>query len=436
MRLPLIIMAAVAFACTGQTQDLGVFEEVTAGNFFGIGARQMSMGGAGIAASLDGAALYYNPAALAGIHRIEFQLGLTHQKFSNTTTQPPNRYVGFTSVQNGSDIDMTKTRLGTVNLSVPVPTYRGSLVLGFGINRIHSFDRAAVLDVIDRNAVGLELNDYAKEFEIGGIYMYSAGAGVDISPNLSLGLALNVYSGEDEFTYDYRYVDETNNYEEAENRQITEDYIGVSLKGGLLARPNANLSIGLTIESPLDYQVEWVYLQEVYNPDSTPDTYLSQSVVEYDLTRPFIFGAGLVYRFHTFTLTGDAEYIDWPQMSYNDNPFMELDNDSLAYLYRDVINLRGGIEYQIPAAGLALRGGVFSNPLPYRKEFIDDDRQGFSFGFGWLIDRVLLLESAFVHGSYKRRYSPANADYVNEGTGTAFAEDSFSRVYFTLSYRY
>ena len=39
-------------------------DEPIAGNYFGIGARQMAMGGAGIM-SMDGTALYYNPANLA-----------------------------------------------------------------------------------------------------------------------------------------------------------------------------------------------------------------------------------------------------------------------------------------------------------------------------------------------------------------------------------
>jgi len=437
-----LLVASVAVSA----QDLGGLEEVTAGNFFGFGARQMSMGGAGIAASLDGAALYYNPAALARIHKIELQFGLSHQKFHNETTQPIRRYDGFTSMLNAAKIDQTKTRFGTLNLTIPVPTYRGSLTVAFGVNRIMSFDRAALYHVIDENATGDRLDDYAKEFETGGIYVYSGGAGVDISPNLSLGAGLNIYSGKDEFGYDYYFTDDVTPYSESGSHRVTEDYIGISAKGGLLARPNEHVAMGLTIETPMDFQVEYTYeehgsVTDISGTSDIQDFYK----IKYDLTRPFIFGGGVAVRSGQFLATADGEYIDWSQLSYNDNPDMSELNDSLAVLYRDVLNLRAGVEYQFPKAGMALRAGAFLNPLPYRKEgvvdtrtvkFIDKDRKGISAGFGWLIDDVLMLEAAYVRGTFTRMYSPANSAYVNPAASMATAEDTFNRVFVTMSYRY
>jgi long-subunit fatty acid transport protein len=418
MKLVLAVLLIVGMGAVVSAQDLGSFEEITAGNFFGFGARQMAMGGTGIASSMDGAALYYNPAALARIYRIEFQLGLTHQKFSNETSQNPGRYAGFTSLVNQADIDQTKTRFGTINLTVPVPTYRGSLVVSFGANRIMSFDRAALYHVVDQNAGGQKVDDYAKEFETGSIYLYSAGAGVDVSPNVSLGLALNVYSGKDKFLYNSAYVDESNDVSLTDVHEVNQDFIAASLKGGLLARPSADWAIGLTVESPMDWQVVWKYIQTD-----------SEEKVEYDLSRPFIFGGGVTFTPGQLTLAGDVEYADWSQMSYNDNPTMELDNDVLSSLYRGVLNLRAGAEYQFPAQGLAVRAGIFRNPLPYDSRFIKDDQVGYSLGAGWLIDKVIMLEGAFVHGGFTRRYT-APDDLP------ALAKDSYSRVYFTMSYRY
>jgi len=406
--------------------DLGSFEEVTAGNFFGFGARQMSMGGAGIASSIDGAALYYNPAALTRIHTIEFQVGLTHQKFTSTTTQSPNRYIGYTSTLNGGpEIDQTKTRFGTINLAIPVPTYRGSLVVAFGINRALSFDRTALFHVID-DSLGSRVEDLAREFETGTVYMYSGAAGIEISPNVALGLGLNVYSGVDEFIFNADYHFDAADFSYVLSRKITEDYIGATIKGGILVRPNNRFSFGLAVETPLDWQVKWKYYEDYVGSD---DNYSDRFDVEYDLTRPFIIGTGLSYRFGKLLFAGDFEYIDWSQLSYGDNPDMELENDSLTQLYRSVMNIRVGAEYQLPRYGLAFRAGAFSNPLPYDDRFFKTDRKGFTLGFGWLIDDVLLVETAFVKGGFER-----NFDAINGFAATA--EDDFQRLYATVSYRY
>jgi hypothetical protein len=425
MKIVTVVLALMALTSLAPAQDLGGLEEVTAGNFFGLGARQMAMGGAGIASSLDGAALYYNPAALVRVHRIEFQIGLTHQKFSNETTQPGDRYNGYTSTINGGDISQTKTRFGTLNLTLPVPTYRGSLVVAFGVNRIMSFDRVALFHARD-DSVGNIIDDNARDFETGGIYLYSAGAGIDISPNLSVGLALQVYSGTDDFKYDYTHRDDAFSLLTTTRNQVSEDYFGASAKAGILARPNSNVAVGLTVETPLDWQVKYAYDQQF---DSANLTYEDAYQIEYDVQRPFIFGLGAAYRLGTFTVTGDAEYIDWSQLSYNDNPDMEALNDSLAMVYRDVVNLRAGAEYQIPSAGLSLRAGLFSSPLPYNKAYIKDDRSGYTLGFGWLVERILMLEGAYVHGSLHRVYTGPNGV-------TAEAHDTYKTFYFTLSYRY
>jgi len=426
MRLLICLIFVFLLTAIATAQDLDRFEEVTAGNFYGVGAKQMSMGGAGIAASWDGAALYYNPAALARVHRIELQMGINHEKFTNESRQPAGRYQGFNSLKNSASESLTKTRLGSVNVTIPAPTYRGSLVLAFGANRVASFDRISLYNVIDDSS-GLLIEDYAKEFESGAIYLYSGGMGVDISPKISLGLALNIYSGSDNFNYDYYFRDEPLDESGSAFTRVTEDYIGVSLKGGMLVRPNEYLSIGATMETPLDYQVEYSYADDY-----------EQYYIEYDLTRPFVFGAGLAFRFSTFTLAADAEYTDWSQLSYNDNAAMELDNDSLALIYQDALNIRLGGEFQIPSAGLALRAGYFSTPLPYNERYINNDRDGITLGFGWLIDGVLMLETAYVRGSFERKYTAPNYDYISYPlqAGKVTAEDTFSRLYLTLSYRY
>ena len=167
------LLAIFVLTVPAVAQDLGIFEEVSAGNFYGLGARQMAMGGTGIASPMDGAALFYNPAALARIPRIEFQLGLTHQNFSNTTSMSArrNRLTAFSSVINQGSADQTNTRLASLNLAVPVPTYRGSLVVAFGINRVISFDRTAfyhVRDVRESDDAMVDIRAREHQLPLGG----------------------------------------------------------------------------------------------------------------------------------------------------------------------------------------------------------------------------------------------------------------------------
>ena len=123
--------------------SLIVDHEVTAGNFFGINARAMAMGQTGIATALDGSAMIYNPANLARIRRLEVLGGISHLRLENTTDSEPDS--GFTSLAHVGGRDLTKTQLNALSVAVPAPTYRGSLVFGFGVHRVKNFTRTQEL---------------------------------------------------------------------------------------------------------------------------------------------------------------------------------------------------------------------------------------------------------------------------------------------------
>ncbi len=429
MRVLLILCILSFLTILSPAQDLGIFEEISAGSFSGIGARQMAMGGSGIANSIDGSAIWYNPAALAQIHRVEFQLGMTHQKFTNETSQRPGRYdpANFNSTLNFADIDATKSRFSTANLAIPIPTFRGSLVVAVGVNRIVNFDRKSIFNVRDiRISDNALVDDLATENEKGSIYLYSGAAAIDLTPKLSVGGALNVFSGKSDFIYSYRWIDETLDPSSGGfTNPVNEDYIGVGAKGGLLYRPDNRTTFGITLETPIYWEVEQTFWDDG-----------NEIKARYDLIHPFKLGAGVSIRGKQFRITGEAQYVDWSQMEYSDNIDMEFGNDSLSVLYRDVINLRAGIEYEMPRSGLAFRAGIFSQPLPYDDKFIIDDRIGYTAGIGWLVDKALLLEAAYVNEGLKRTYTAVNGDYTVSDNAMAIAEDRNERLYLTLSYRY
>ena len=442
-----ILTALCAFWVSDASgQELSIFGEVTTtGNFFGFGARQTGMGKTGIASSPDGSAIYYNPASLSRIHRVEFQFGLTRLMHSNESSQESGRFAGFSSQVNGAESDLGKNKLGSLNLAVPVPTFRGSLVFALGIHRIRSFSHTALLHTIDETGSGLTVEGSEADNESGSIYLYTVGGAIDLSPRLSIGIAVNVYSGQKVFDYDYLYSDQTNSLLYTANGSFTEDFIGATIKGGIQFRPNSSFSMGVVVESPLDWQVRQIFSkQERYDDDGVVELYPESGDVEYDLTRPWVFGVGLLYRVTTLSLACDAEYIGWSGLSYGDNLQMALTNDTLSLLYRDVLNIRLGLEYLIPSLKSSLRVGLFSEPLANDRNIVYDsllratgtidniekDRIGYSFGLGTMIGQSLMLEGSYLYSSYKRRH----IGFFNRLP--ALRNEKYEQVHITFSYRY
>jgi hypothetical protein len=385
----------------GYPQGYGVVDEAAAGNFFVVGARALGMGGAYTAVANDATALVYNPAGLARVIRIEFSGGLTHQRINNKT----DLGFGFNDgrVQNN-------TRFGSGNLVLPVPTYRGSLVLAFGVNRVKSFDQAMQFS---SNLYGSE--EKGVETESGGIYLWSLGAAVDVSPNISVGGALNYWNGRDNYTWLY---DKLRYYELDETMWIKNDdaikdrYSGFNLKLGVRTQPNKLLTVGATIETPVTYTIKEDWSQAT---DTTFTTFYQGSTVsrlnsgnsEYKITLPFSLGVGVALNFNNLTLAGDINYTDWTQMEYKKLEDLADANRLIQDTYKATVRYHLGAEFLIPRISTMLRAGFFRNPLPYKAEWVKKDRDFFTTGVGFLIDQVMTLDIAWAYGSWElKNFTP------------------------------
>ena len=83
-----VLLTIVAISCFVFAQNAAaqwVESEITVGNDFGVGARAMGMGGAFVSVANDFTALYWNPAGLAQIERMEFFGALSHEKLEAET---------------------------------------------------------------------------------------------------------------------------------------------------------------------------------------------------------------------------------------------------------------------------------------------------------------------------------------------------------------
>ncbi|MFH1335234.1 MAG: outer membrane protein transport protein [Candidatus Zixiibacteriota bacterium] len=381
----LFLLLFVMLCCSdGYSQGYGVVDEAAAGNFFVVGARALGMGGAYTAVANDATALVYNPAGLARVIRIEFSGGLTHQRINNKT----DLGVGFNDgrLQNN-------TRFGSGNLVLPVPTYRGSLVLAFGVNRVKSFDQAMQFS---SNLHGSD--EKGVETESGGIYLWSFGAAVDVSPNISVGGAINYWNGKDNYTWLYeKLVDQ---FSIRYNDAIKDRYSGFNLKLGVRTQPNKLLTVGATIESPVTFTIK-----EDWSQATGSELVYGNS--EYKITFPFSLGAGVAFNLNNLTVAGDVNYTDWTQMEYKRLEDIANANRLIQDTYKATLRYHLGAEFLIPRISTTLRAGFFRNPLPYKSEWVKKDREFFTTGVGFLIDQVMTLDIAWAYGSWElKNFTP------------------------------
>ncbi len=370
-------------------QDEQTFmSEASAGNYFGVGGRAVGMSEAVIVSVKDGTAIVYNPAALTKIKRPEFYLAMSHEKFRNESVGPGG---GGSYAEN----DVTKTRFSSMNLTVPVPTYRGALVVAFGVNRTKSFDRTFTYEIDMQDA-------YSSGFEeeTGGIREYAAAGAIELSAKISAGATLIYYHGGEDYFWNYNQSTISSSLEYVDN--IEDSYSGIGARLGMLVDMSPNISAAITVDAPTKYKIEENYIQRTIEDGSSD---VVEGYYEYDLTHPFIFNAGLAFRSRTFLVEGNLGYADWSQMEYDGDIFFDEDNIALQNSYKEAVNVRLGAEAVLPQYGLVFRAGFKHDPLPisdfFKSNQVEKDRNSFSLGFSYLIDRVAMLDIGFARATYE-----------------------------------
>ena len=129
LKLFLLVCGLFAFVL-GVTPGMAQEEIFFMGEELGVGSRAMGMGGAYVGVAEDYTAIYWNPAGLGQLRRMEVNVGFSHNKFVNTAT-----FLG-----NETKTEDTFSRLNSIGITIPVPTYQGSLVFGVGYNKVRDYD--------------------------------------------------------------------------------------------------------------------------------------------------------------------------------------------------------------------------------------------------------------------------------------------------------
>lgn len=414
-------------------------------NEFGPGARAMALGGAYSAIAEDYTAVYWNPAGLAQIRKMEFYGSLSHLSLNNrigyqgTTTENTN---GFTN-------------LNAIGMVFPIPTYRGSLVFAFGYNRINSFDDFIQIAGSPRDSTARSFHQDEKTTSGGNLNQWSFSGAVDLTKTLSVGATLNLLIGSNNNNIRYLEDDSRDDllmdvYTLDVESQINPDYTGVGFKMGALLKPSDNLRVALTVTTPTSLRVEETSSRSDYlvYDDNRPDVIItSDNFLKYRITSPWKYEFGASYKYQLLLFTGAIEMTDWTQTRFHSNivdseTLQNIDgeiNQNILSNYRQSTNYRLGAEASIPNIGMKVMAGYYYQESPYKTGTlrIADNKQFLSGGLSFLLDKQVKIDAAYQHGWWSQSMTDSflGVDYMSNDLVTNEKITS-NRFVLSLSYRF
>jgi hypothetical protein len=358
----------------------------------GSGGRAVALGGAYRALSDDLSGLYWNPAGLASIRRIEFGLGLnegiTHDK----------THLGLNPVNN----QFSRTRLNEIGVVLPVPTYRGSLVFALGYHQVHTFDAYGVF-----RSTSLTSDFQADEMETGRLGLWSFGAAMDVSPTASFGLAIRLWTGFDDYSYTSTDVQNPQNYYTFTDN-ISSKLSSFNLLGGVMLKPLPWLRIGGTLETPSKFKIRET---SSFAIDSTVNSQFGHdggsAGYTYHVSRPWRLGVGTAVLIKRFGISADAGLSDWSQVTFTDDTpvsFLSRDqaNTMITRKMRTVVDWHLGLEYWLPFANARLQAGYSYTPTPFISTEVLKSKSIVSGGFSLLVDPSFQVQATTAYALWDR----------------------------------
>ena len=429
----LLIMVVYPFFTVLLTGGTVYTQEMVVGNEAGIGSRAMGMGSAYTAVADDFSALYYNPAGLSQIRRIEFIMGISLMRAREQALLRSSTGTPSTGTDTGTISGNAISSFGGV---LPIPTYRGSLVFAAGYNRVKEFDSVLRVKGYSDSWDGIIQSVSVDE---GGLDMWSVAGAVDVSPNIALGGSLDFYSGEHTLDQKSAYYDRDNTYSEFYSSGYHDKIKAWNMHLGMLIRTQWNFRVGVTLKLPIKYTIKDSYYDNWYNRSGSPFSlweHVSPASADssdegtgkfkYFIKSPIELNAGMSWVKKGITLSADVNILDWSQS--------QTDLDDPEYFYRNSVNWRVGAETPVPFLNMFFRAGYASAPDPYRGYIYKGDRKRtmikeknkkdyVTLGAGILLDRSVMMDVAFIHGFWSSEDSPR----INE--------TSRNKVFISLSYR-
>jgi hypothetical protein len=469
---------ATAVACAQSTDDALRYSRTD----FGGTARSMGMAGAFSTVGADFSAASTNPAGLALYRKSEISLSPSLY-FSNTestyldSTLNDSRsnfnlqHFNFVSARTlrddqkntrdwyGSSFSIGYNRLANYNSQQSfagfntqnsITDYYAALAEGVPEDKIRDdmpFDAGLAYWVylINPDATGSHYTATAAggrvmqtqyQLEKGGMDEGSIAISGNYKDKLYLGASLGIpiikYTKEKTYS-ETDASDVIDNFESLSQTDVVKaSGVGINGKLGAIYRPTEGLRVGLAVHTPslLFMNEEFSTYMESFTSTSLSDQ--SDGTYEYRIKTPWNINTGISYVFgKTGLISLDYAWTDFSQMEFDtdgDDQFRIQINNAIRQKYKPVSTLRigGELAYHI----FRIRAGYSLSGSPYNDATLSDfKRQSITGGVG-VRDENIFADVAFVHNTYKDRYTPYPTASDVSLNGSA------NNVVFTLGFRF
>ncbi|MBZ0201373.1 MAG: hypothetical protein K8H86_16005 [Ignavibacteriaceae bacterium] len=436
-------------------------------------ARALGMGNSYIALSDDASAMYFNPAGMGLIKRLELSGGIDYSNFNNKTT-----FMG-----NNTTYSNSSTKLDRISFAFPFPTMRGSLVFGMSYHATKDFNGALKFDGFNNSSTSLiqdflntdipfdlyltdvnnntpingNLNQSGNSLSSGILNNWTFSGAMEVSPNLFVGANLNINTGSYTWNNEY-YEDDTKNIYQGKtdpatagtedfrtfylNRILNWDISGWDAKVGILYQMKNNFRFGATIQFPKSFTIKEKFDVAGKSEFGTGAVYYLDEAkysdnVEYDITTPFELGAGLSYSLKGLVASAEVTLVDYKQIKFSgagnglSSQYIEGINKDVKDFLRAVVNYNAGLEYTIPNIGLRLRAGYFVQRSAYQDDPSEYDKKYITGGIGFLTDETIGIDLSYVHGWWNDF-----GDNYGSNVSRTFQEITLDNVMMTITYRF
>lgn len=442
---------------------------------YGVGARNMGMGGKGVALIGDGGAAFLNPAGLARIRRPIASVGVTAaiEQFEEIGPLWWDTNRDGVVDENDAPLDYSASVDDAVGFNLSMGRHVGKK-FGFGIYAYVPLQRLFRLKTIEPDLPNYIMYDnrpqrYVFAAGVGGEVApgFLVGASVDFVPKVAVTVGTTIGIGASAGDDDTEEVEELLTDIVVDVTEIQLDVVpgfapvfGVQLDfgrwhpalQGLLVGATYRHRVGLPITVDIDLQMD-ISAEDL----GELEPFIFAALIEADLFLfdhyvPSAVTFGAAYsRYDTFSVYADARWTDWKGMQLNvgrldtasiQAPLIDIDpslfRDGNAYdiVLKSAWSFHTGVDLHLPRCEfvsalrylrLSIRGGFGYNQSPLQSQgsnsaFLDTDRVLVSGGLGaevWdpfkLVDGPLRLDVFYQYNALLRGVLPRQSDVPKAG---------------------